>query len=240
MSKRTRTIIFIICVFLFLLISPSVILYSQGYRVDFEKKKIVQIGAFSFKVLPKSADVYLNDDFNKKTSGITGSVFIENLLPKNYEVEIKKEGYYSWEKTLEVKEKEVIEAKNIILFPQNPDFKIFDQKLPEIEPSATSSDKKGVVESNKYEIWVNFPNEEKKIFLTRFSEEIGSIFWLTNDYLIFNVGNKIKIAEIDDRDRLNIVDLAEFESPEIFWDGNNQKLYVLSNKKLYVSESLLP
>ena len=36
MTKRTRTILFLICVILFLLITPSVIFYSLGYRFDFE------------------------------------------------------------------------------------------------------------------------------------------------------------------------------------------------------------
>jgi len=64
------------------------------------------------------------------------------------------------------------------------------------------------------------------LFLTRFSEKIGRIFWLTNDYLIFNVGDKIKIAEIDSRDQLNVIDLAEFNSPQIFWSQKDGKLYV--------------
>ncbi|GAI49198.1 unnamed protein product, partial [marine sediment metagenome] len=49
----------------------------------------------------------------------------------------------------------------------------------------------------------------------------------------------IKIAEIDDRDRINVVDIAEFENPKIFWNKNDKKLYVLSEENLYVSESLM-
>ena len=85
--------------------------------------------------------------------------------------------------------------------------------------------------------------EEKKvgeeIFLTRFSEKIGEVFWLTSHYLIFNTGSKIKIAEIDDRDKINIVDLVEFPDPKIFWNQNNKKLYILSEKNLYTSRERL-
>lgn len=241
MTKRIRTIFFIACVVLFVLAAPSVILYSQGYRPDFENKKFVQTGGFYFRIAPSRADVYLNGKMEKSASIITNSVYIENLLPKNYEIEIKKDGYHSWKKTLEVKGKEVTEAENITLFPKNPQFTIIDQDVyPLITASATSTDKKKIVESNNYEIWVELLKRKEKIFLTRFSEKIGNIFWLNDYYLIFNVGNKIKIAEIDDRDGLNIVDLAELESPKIAWDKNAKKLYVLSEKKLYLLENLLP
>jgi len=46
MTKKTRTILFLIFLFLFLLIAPSAIFYSQGYRLDFENKKLTQSGGF--------------------------------------------------------------------------------------------------------------------------------------------------------------------------------------------------
>ena len=124
MTKRTRTILFIICVILFAVIAPLVVFYSQGYRFDFEIKKIVQTGAFYFKVLPRGVEIYLNGKLIKKTSVLTSSALIENLLPKSYEIQIKKEGYRFWQKNLEIKEKQVTEAKNIILFPENPKLEI--------------------------------------------------------------------------------------------------------------------
>lgn len=240
MTKRVRTILFIISVFLFLLATPSVIFYSQGYRVDFEAKKIVKTGGLSFRVFPGRAQVYLNGKLEKSTSIITNAVFIENLLPKTYEIEIKKEGYYPWKKNLEVKEAMVNEAQNITLFPQNTQFTATDQSMAKIAAFSTSTDKKKVVESDDYELWVVFPEEEKRVFLTRFSEKIENIFWLNDYYLIFNVGDKIKIAEIDNRDGLNIIDLAEFRSPKILWDKNAGKLYLVSEEKTYLLENLLP
>jgi len=255
MSKRTRTILFIICVVIFALATPVVVFYSQGYRFDFETKKIVQTGAFYFKVSPRNAEIYLNNKPKAKTSIFTNSALIENLVPKTYGVEIKKQGYYTWQKNLEVKERQVTEAKNVVLIPENPNFIILATSTKEIlditskiEMVATSSDKNKLIEFNDYEIWISLikktiqsqTEQEEKIFITRFSEKIDKVFWLNDYYLIFNVGNKIKVAEIDDRDRINIVDLVEFENPEIFWSEKAKKLYVLSQDNLYLSENLLP
>lgn len=464
MTYRTRNVLFITLLILFLIIAPVTVFYSLGWRFDWATKKIVQTGVFYFKVWPKNSQVYLNGEFKKKTDIFFSSVNIDNLLPGKYQVEIKKDGYYDWSKTLEIKKREVTEGKNIILIPQNPNFnllsenvnnlffppdgkkvvlkqsadnaegqkngiwslKLFDlnkniknhlindtdiskekvelidlkfspdskdillklglkeniyyyiletdsspvkltkidyldspdqiyfhpsesQKLfisqginlnevdlenkeilpPLIEDvvaflisgnniyyldssgsflktdlsaqkkeklnivpfslkketfyeiiiSASkifikeenilyifdenqksfkklfepiknlklSPDSKKILYFNDYEIFILFlekqydqPRKEagEQLFLTRFSEKIENIFWYTDYYLIFNLGDRIKVMEIDERDKINIYDLAEFKEPKIFF--SDKKLYFLSEENFYSSESLTP
>lgn len=422
MTKRTRTILFLICLFLFLLIAPSVIFYSQGYRIDIDPPaggiKITQTGGLFLKIIPKQVEVFIDEKLKKKTDFFFGSALIENLLPKKYKIQIKKEGYYPWEKNLEIREKEVTEAKNIVLIPENPSFsiltkevkdfwfspderkiilseeneqgwalKLFDlernvkshlidekdisrekvelsdlefssdskeislevgveeqikyftleidkippalteseEPLPPFENALTykavrqdiyylnnlghlfkneerltekpfpikqeieyaleifqdfvflreerilyqlnpesksfekffeeivdlkiSPDSQKIVYFSDYEIWILFLKETggppqrkagEQLFLVRLSEQIKDCFWLNSNYLIFNAVNKIKIVEIDDRDRINIVDLGEFKNPETYWNQNYKKLYLLAEGNLYRSESLLP
>ncbi|MBZ9578393.1 hypothetical protein KJA14_00930 [Patescibacteria group bacterium] len=459
MTKRTRTILFFTCLFLFLSIAPLVVFYSMGYRFDFDSKKIVQTGGFYFKVWPKSVRIYLDGELKKTTDFFFGSAFIENLLPRKYEIQIQKEGHHLWKKTLEIKEKQVTEAKNIILIPKNPSFTILgkevedfffspdrekivlkeeealklfeierniksylikdisDQNFKELFFSADSKkillkfetehasedillsveyqlleldkrpfspirldfldseikeiffnpkdsskifflkngelfegdlekeeisslllkdilayqileeniyyldnsgfifktdfsfkfkekinavafpiknetdyqlsilknfiflqenknlylfnsdsksfekffepvkslkispDYKKIVYFSDYEIWILFLEDvfdqpwkkaKEKVFLTRFSEKIEDCFWYTSHYLIFNTVSKTKIAEIDDRDRINIYDLIEFKDSKIFFNENGKKIYVLSGGNFFVSEKLLP
>ncbi|MBM3250920.1 MAG: hypothetical protein FJZ07_01650 [Candidatus Nealsonbacteria bacterium] len=457
MTKRTRNVLFLTLLALFLVAAPLAVLYSLGWRFDWRTKKIIQPGIFYFKVWPRNVEIYLDDKLEKKTDFFFGSGLIENLPPKKYEVEIKKENFHAWRKNLEIKEREVTEVKNIVLIPTNPRFsplsedvenfffspdgkkiilkekdengwglKLFELnknlkshlikeedisrlgadlidlefspdskriilkvgtkeklifyllELDKIPPALTalsfpeleaeevyfnpktaeklffsekgklfeftltdknispslleniiailisrnnvyyldntgfifrtdfsfsardklnsaplhlkketeyrivasdfkitlkeddvlyifdenkkllekvsepvnnlkfSPDSKKFVYFNDYEIWLLFtekiiepPRKEsgEKIFLTRFSEKIDNVFWYTSHYLIFNVGDKIKVAEIDDRDKINIYDLIEFPTPEIFW--SNKKLYVLSKQTIYVSEELI-
>ena len=435
MTKKTRTVLFLICLFLFLLIAPVTIFYSQGYRFDIDSKKITQTGGLFLKIEPKQVEIYINGKLKKKTDFFFGSALIENLLPKKYKVEIKKEGYHPWEKNLEIKEKQVTEVKNIVLFSENPTFNIltagvknfwfspdekkiilfeesemgwalklydleknvksqlieerdfyskgadllnlefsedsneiyldigmkekekyFTLKLNKFPPTLTereiatsseniiasqvfngdsyyldksgylfkneerltenpfpvkvdsnppttlpssgrapteyvleifqnfvflrenqtlyqfnpdlksfekffeninflkiSPDLKKIVYFSNSEIWILFLKEVvsqpikksgEKVFLVRLSEKINDVFWLNSDYLVFNTGNKIKVAEIDDRDRINMVDIAEFPptinggGPEIFFSQSSKKLYILSNGNLYTSETL--
>ncbi|MCK4781945.1 hypothetical protein KAS79_03455 [Candidatus Parcubacteria bacterium] len=488
MTKKFRTILFLFFAGLFFLIAPLLILYSQGYRFDIDEKKIVQTGGFFLKVRPTGVEIYIDSKLQKKTNFLFQSVLIQNLIPKKYRIEVKKQGYFSWEKTLETKEKQVTEAKNIILIPKNPNFEILNkttenfwflpaqkniilkeldengwslklfntekeiksyliseqdistkpvelftlefsldskkillktglkeqlkyfiidltktparnasparqpdgshggghsdaggpinlisldflgknaeqisfnskdsskifflrnnqffegnfidkktslalfknvltyyvsseniyvlektglvfetdfsfnlkkklnqtpfslkaetgykleafnnfvflkeakntyllnlksksfEKLSETTvPLSISPDSKKIAYLNNNEIWVlfltNISDQPKrkandKIFLTRFSEKIKHISWLSSDYLIFACDSKIKIVEIDDRDKINIIDLAPHtklgEGLKIFFNQNNKKLYILTQDNLYSSEKLLP
>jgi WD40 repeat protein len=440
--------------------TPIVVLYSQGYRFDFNSRKIVRTGGFYFKAWPKNANIYLDEEFKKTTDFFFGATMIENLLPKEYGVQIKKKGFYSWEKNLQIEEKKVTEIKNVFLIPENPTLsnvmdnidsfwqspdgnkiilkeskdngwilKILDlendtqtdllkendlkeeelqilslefspdsrrillkvkenktekyfivqleerviidltlsiltkeeikkvsfnprdqdkiffnteeglfeynlstketdqisgdlityevsnrdivflssdgflfqsdfsgqrreklnqesfpldntaqyqiklkgkeilllknevlyffnqdsekfEKLSDgVKSLEISPDGKKMFFSSDREIWIFFlediqeqppRNAKDKIFLTRFSEEIKEVSWYTSHYLIFCVGSKIKIAEIDDRDRINIVDLVEFPESEIFFNNRDKKLYILQEGNLFISEALLP
>lgn len=486
MIRRTRTFLFFSLAVLFLVITPLTVFYSLGWRMDWQEIKIIQPGAFYFKVWPKNCYIYLDEKLAKKTDFLFGTAFVDNLPAKNYEVEIKKEGFQIWEKNLEIKERGITSAKNIILFPEklnlevvsksverfffspdkkkiilqesinsnsensdastwvlklfeidknikshlfeekditkeeaelidlqfspdskrilltvkvkeplkttksgeknqkesvadklkyyfadldktlptpsfltdfsketkevyfsqqnpqkllfleagvlaelnlvnyetsppileniitfsisnggiyyldksgflfraNPSFqqreklnlspfpvktesqyKIFAlssyiflkednvlyqfkkekngfEKLSEpVKDFGLSPDLKKLVFFSDYEIQVLFLEEifdqpykkaNSQLFLTRFSEKINKVFWLAHQYLVFNTGNKIKIVELDDRDKINIFNLGEFENPEIFWNQTTKKLYIFAKKTLYESEKLAP
>ncbi|MCH8741460.1 hypothetical protein IH779_01025 [Patescibacteria group bacterium] len=456
MTKKTRFILFSFLVILFLLIAPTIIFYSQGYRFNFDEKKIVRTGGVYLKVQPRGAQIYIDGKLVKKTDFLFGQALIDNLLPNKHKIEVKKSGYFPWMKNLAVQEQWVTETKNIFLVLQNPKFnilnnevkdfffspdlkkillkkeskkgwslnllnleknteavllnekeagenlefytiqwsddskkillnltneeyvifdadeekltsldflgrinqvffdpknsqkiffvqdiakknnlfstnylkretlrpilkdfvtyqvannnffwleksgifyisnsagekidtlnldpihikpesqyqlivispgKIFlkegnilyylnqDKKILEkisegIKETKTSPDFKKMAYFTDYEIWIIFlekitsqPQKEKgeKLFLTRFSEKIGDVFWWTSHYLVFNVGNSINIIEIDERDNINMYTLAEFPTPKIFWNKDNKILYILSNGNLYFSQKL--
>ncbi len=497
MTKKRKKIVFGILAFLFIITAVGAVFYSLGWRFNWDSKKLIQPGMFYFKSLPKSCEATITPTDNsgnttgnaitKKTDFLSGSVMFENLNPQKYKIQIKKDGYIAWEKTLEIKEKEATEAKNICLIPENPIFttisgsteefyfspdnkkiimkeieinnnpsakqswslKLFEpekniksslikesdisisgaelnsvifspdskkiliktiarenqeyylldldknpvnltlldfidsgvdkiyfnpgdpQKLLILSASSEESgtDKKIIsqadltnnklssplikniitcqpskstiyclnvqgfliksgfnfekidkmnlipypIDQNKiysiltnsekiilweenipyllddktqsfqkisdsaeiaqfsldgkklafsdgYEIKVLFlkktddkPGREvgDQIFIARYSEKIKDLFWYTDNYLIFNSGDKIKIAEIDNRDKINIIDLPanisidsgktfSLKSPKIFWNQAQKKLYILSKNAFYISEKLIP
>ncbi len=451
MEKKTRKIIFILGLLLFFIIAPLLLLYSQGIRIRFGEQRILRTGGFYFNVLQNSAGIYLNGSLQEKTGIWGNSVLIRNLSPQKYDIEIKKTGYFPWQKTLEIKEGEVVQAKNILLIEEEVQFKVLRRNVEDFLVSEDGEDlllkesneegwrflllnlltsrereifserefegkvgitpvawheqeKEILLESDNTEIqkffilnydflpekqlfnltllgdikkisftpavkgevlclrgnnlirknfdgnqreeiflpgvawfeiengnlfWLSdsgfllksgFNGERKEIlnkeplslrqgenydirawkeevlvstpeglyllredgklnkifeevrgleispnlaqatfwqeneiwllkeskgekvtlFLNRFSKSPQSISWLTPHYLLFKLGDEIKITEIDNRDYLNMVNLGEFKNPEIFFNQGDKKLYILSENILYVSEKLVP
>jgi Tol biopolymer transport system component len=69
-------------------------------------------------------------------------------------------------------------------------------------------------------------NETKNI--TRFSENLKNVRWSKDyEHIVFSVGNKIKIIELDHRDHRNVEDIVEIKTgdSEIVSDFSNNKLY---------------
>ena len=122
MNYIVRKTLFICFVLLFIIAAPTLVLYAQGYRLNLPytngAKLIVKTGGLFLKVDPKQADIYINGNLSKQTDFFFGSSLIENLLPRKYSIEVKKAGYKTWSKDLEIREKEVTEARNILLFPE--------------------------------------------------------------------------------------------------------------------------
>lgn len=313
MTKRIRFITLAFCVVLFFIVAPYIIIYSLGYRIDFEQKKIIATGGIYVKALPTGADIIIDSKITNKTSLLSPTVFAQNLLPKQHSVLIKKDGYFSYQKTLDIKEKEVARLERVILFKEKIEFEtLTDQTISPFAKEEQFSIKndnlyqnnngqpvlitKNVVAFDTYQnnlYWVgkdnllylsDFSGEEKtevfksfyspvknieispdgqkilyyndseilysflgsddpeKIFLNRFSEKIGSCSWLNDDYLIFSLGEKIIISEIDNRNSINMVTLSQTLSStdKILLNQEDKKLYILTKDSLLSSEKLLP
>ena len=142
------------------------------------------------------------------------------------------------------------------LYKFNSDLKVFENFFERINSLKVSPDNKKLAYFSDYEIWILFLSDKneppqkragEKLFLIRLSERIIDVFWINDNYLTFTAGDKIKISEIDDRDRLNIIDVFETKklpqngSPvEMFWNQFDKKLYLLNEEILYGSGALLP
>lgn len=98
---------------LFVMVLVIVITYARGYRIDIEKRSLKSTGIISATSTPKAAKIYINGELK----GVTDT----NLTfpPGNYTVEIKKEGYTSWNKRINLKGELVINV-DPVLFPINP------------------------------------------------------------------------------------------------------------------------
>ena len=121
-------------VLVFIVILGAIIAFARGYRVDLEKQNLTSTGIISVSAFPKASKVYVNGQL-KGVSDI-------NLTfpPGYYEVEVKKDGYTSWGKSVRLKG-ELVLTLDVLLYPLNPSLSALTNLAVVLAIPVTQSDK---------------------------------------------------------------------------------------------------
>ncbi|PLX28980.1 hypothetical protein C0581_00335 [Candidatus Parcubacteria bacterium] len=110
-TRPMRRIIMAILIGSFFIISPAIILYTAGYRYDFQEKNVRQTGVLSIDIKPTSAQVWLNDIEIKKNIPIR----LPNRAPGTYHLKIERETHKTWEKDITISSNQTTYIKDITL-----------------------------------------------------------------------------------------------------------------------------
>lgn len=89
---------------------------------------------------------------------------------------------------------------------------------------------------NQHEIYVYDPTIKNSESITRYTETIDNAIWYNGNYkyLIFTVGQKVKIIELDERDHRNVVDFWQASPDEqitpqtLFIDNDAENIFLTS------------
>lgn len=150
MPSTRRKILFYIFILAFLVITPLTILYAQGYRIQLSwppkwDQALQKTGMLSLETAPAGAKVYIDgepqtslaDKFfsDPENSHIRTPAQIKYLLPGEYQVTLEKDGYWEWEKRMEVKPGKQTKAENITLFKKNLPLQIVGGSIQEFKLS---------------------------------------------------------------------------------------------------------
>ena len=109
MPAKKRFFIFIVFIVVFVLFIPVVVLYSTGYRLG-QGFSLFPTGGIYVFYGETGAKVYLNGTLSNQTSLFERGIFIDNLKPEKYQIEVTKDGFLPWKKTIDVRGKKVGEA----------------------------------------------------------------------------------------------------------------------------------
>jgi hypothetical protein len=162
LRKRILWILF----FVFLVLTPILIGYSKGYRLD-DALGLIQTGGIYLHSDVSNTSVFLDDEFVENNGAFIKNTLIQDLLPNRYyAVRVEREGYQSWVKVLSVKPNLVTEAR-VLMLPS-----VFDWKtilatttiaVSDAEEEATTTED---VPNPEYEILEEFFLEDKDQFET--------------------------------------------------------------------------
>ncbi len=248
MTRRFRRFIFWIFVVFFIALSVVVSLVAQGWGFDFNTLKIVKTGGIYIKTSVTEAKVYVNDKYYKSTGGLLShSVLIRDLTPKQYNIFIYKDGYFPWNKTIEVKNGLVTELSHIILLP----IKLNKTKITELPAQQISvfsvKDKTIEIKNNKVKTARTYNSEGALISSEKFKIATSSPLRITSPdgrKELFVSENKIWINYISDEKeeparKTGETDLvASYGEPIKFFDWFSDSEHIIwhANNELKIAE----
>lgn len=206
MKLKTRRILFVVCIFLFILIFPLVALKSFGYHYDWQEKKIIRTGIIYITPNPQdNLKFFINGKEEKENLSVKGLLkkdyAINNLMPQNYEIKITKNGYSQWEKRLFVFSGLSTYAQPLLLPLKPMDNLIFEEK--------------------NINSWSFSDNFKKIAYLKKINDQI--IFF------IYNIENKTTNSLI--LDDMAPISNENFET-KIYWDNNSENIILILNSKI--------
>lgn len=253
MTLRIRRCIFYSFILIFIAVGIGVVFYSQGWRpiinCRIERLKDCEIGfqktgAIFVETSPRDAEIKINGKiFKNKSSLLQSGTFIDNFLPKNYKVEIKKDGYSAWQKNLLVKSGMVAETGKVILIPE----KISPQEVLISKKTAAFWEKGNrFVFSNGNALYYSGQSEPAKLKGSDFTawSEDGNKF-ITKDtatliYYFYDVNNTLKTTNLNSTfNNLSKASISEInfhpaDSNKLIIKSKNGALYILDLNRLTI------
>lgn len=241
-DRIKRMVAFYISVLLFFLLLPIVLSYSLGYKIDFQRLKIYKTGIIYIKSQPSGASIYIN---GKPFPDITPAR-IEELKPGQYRIEVRRDGFYPWQKDLAVRPNMVTRADDIVLFPLNQWMKrMCDYEVRDF----IASDKNyiyymtniglfrsGMDGSNmkRLSLYSNWPGDA---ISKRFSPDGDKILYFNRVHIwvIYLKGDKTVSADGED---VKVEEVLESPNPIIdaYWYSESKHIVYITDKDINVVE----
>lgn len=111
LTRKMRLTIMITLISLFFIISPLLVLYTSGYRYNWEENRLEGTGVISIDASPSDAIVKINGIKIEKSLPI----WLPNIAPDVYKLSIEKQGYKTWSEDVYVTGNQTTYIKNISL-----------------------------------------------------------------------------------------------------------------------------
>lgn len=223
----------------FFVISPIIIMYTAGYRYDWQNGLLKETGAISIDIEPTNAVVFLNDV--KLSNKIP--IRLKNIAPQKYKIKITAPGYFDWQKEVEVGNKQTVYIKEIVMLKKNIPQAIADGPVEQV---FISPDQKNIIytllKDDGLEIWIRNLSDAENIKMADWTKmENIKVSWAENNnyfalsgetapyskILLMNTGNLTKQIDLAKKAKgaINKYSWKESIEPELFF---STKLKIMS------------
>lgn len=234
MNKKLRYSLIGSGFIIFLVLAPLLVFYVKGLNYDFQNGHFVQTGIIAIKADPKDAAVFL--DGNKVSDSIKDLQFLE---PKAYDLQLEKNGYFSWKKRLEVNEGQVTWASpasgKIFLFYSAPQTSALKSSVQDFALDVNSGNLAILSASGTSFSNLKNPSSGQILALPKKADTIASASPDVSRIVLTNSkdgGKTVSLADFNSQKIFDLSKLAQAGETWIFGPGN--RLFMLSSGNFYL------
>lgn len=255
MKYHYRLLLVLFLTLTFIIITPTTILLSEGYRFDLKQKRLVQTGAIYLKTNPAKVNLFLNKRERqfKKPTFIYSGILIKNLIPNTYKISITASTtQFQWTKNLPVEPLLVTKATRILLPFDTPAISTsseFATTTPSLllpigeDEILYTTDKRTIYRFRKTSTEPEFVFSLENISSVSKNETIQEIkpslteenlLVITNSKVITKHQNKVSSLEAT-LNKILVQTKTKLSHLSFFWHPtDNSLLFVLSKQQLFI------
>jgi hypothetical protein len=245
------------CVTLFIVLLSAILFYTFGYQLDTETGEAIQTGGLVIKTPIKDVTVYQNGEIAKKNGFIsdliTDFIKIDNLKPAVYNIEIKKDGYQTWKKNVEIKSGQVEKFENIVILKdQYENISVLDDiSLTNYEKIWHSKIKNQIIyissENAKQEAYIADIAQEKTIKILDSKQvslmgDISNVSWVEDSDLLAieaKYNNRTNLHIIETKNENRIYTLTETLTNTLVEQKKDNTLNIYGNFVVFAKDGSL-
>lgn len=234
-----RRIIFWLFVVTFTITGPLLVLYTAGYRLNWQNGHVIRTGVISISSVPRHATVWLDgEDTRQKTPHV-----FKQLLPHEYTVRLEKDNYIPWEGTVQVDSGQTVSLQNILLYLDAPSETLFDTHIQALSVNPSGSMIAYLTQQAGWnELWLyDLVLQEHQLIsqsVTVLDADELQLLWSSDGgYLVLfetNVGPRLYTAAGDPLQ----IDLPALPVTRVAWHPSNNHLLYLSTSSGLVQYDL--
>lgn len=203
MPKWIRRIIFWTFVVTFLVLAPLLVLYTAGYRYNLSTGLITRTGVLSITTNPRNVEIYINDEFTQeKTPEV-----LKRVMPGDYSVELKKDGYHNWSGDIEIISGQTVQLQNVMMFLNTDAELLFDKDTQALAVNPNGELIAYIVrEGGWQETWLYLPSENSHTLIDQVVDEQAEIelSWSAQGSYLLAYNTTLNSIELFDQSGANL------------------------------------
>jgi hypothetical protein len=191
---------------------------------------VTRTGVLSVTSNPRNAQIYLDGQY----TGVNSPDVLKQVMPGEYFVELKKDGFKPWSGTIDINSGEATKLQDVLMFLDTEPRLLFNKQTNELEVDNTGQAIAYTISEGGWkELWIYYPEKNTHILLDQISDSEKNNWqfsWSSGGSYLMNLNTISSELSLYNKDGSQIEFLFDDEILEAKWHPSADKSILLTTK----------